>query len=41
MKEIMIGSGVLYQFNDIYTTYAGVAERLLHINGKFTMAKLK
>jgi len=25
----------------IYTQYAGAAEMLLHINGKFTMGKLK
>ena len=26
---------------EIYTPYAGVAGMLLHINGKFTMGKLK
>jgi hypothetical protein len=26
---------------EIYTPYAGAAGRLLHINGKFTMGKLK
>jgi hypothetical protein len=32
IKEIM---------RDIYTPYAGAAGILLHINGKFTMEKLK
>jgi hypothetical protein len=31
-----------YRINlEIYTPYAGAGEILLHINGKFTMRKLK
>jgi hypothetical protein len=40
----MIGttsSGISDQLRDIYTPYAGVAGMLLHMNGKFTMGKLK
>jgi hypothetical protein len=43
--EILIGttsSGISYQLRYIYIVpYAGAAGMLLHINGKFTMGKLK
>ena len=34
-------SGISYHLREIYTPYAGAAGMLLHINGKFTMGKLK
>jgi hypothetical protein len=36
-------SGISYQLRDIYiyTPYAGAAGMFLHINGKFTLGKLK
>jgi hypothetical protein len=44
-KEILIGttsSGMEYLIiREIYTPYAGASGILLHINGKFTMGKLK
>jgi hypothetical protein len=44
-KEILIGttsSGMEYGIiREIYTPYAGASGILLHINGKFTMGKLK
>jgi hypothetical protein len=41
-KEILIGttsSGISYHLRERYTSYAGVAGMLLHINGLFTMGK--
>ena len=43
-KEVLIGttsSRISYILRAIYTPYAGAAGMLLHINGKFTMGKLK
>jgi hypothetical protein len=40
----MIGttsSGISYQLIEINTSYAGAAGEMLHINGIFTMRKLK
>ena len=34
-------AGISDQPRDIYIPYAGAAGMLLHINGKFTMGKLK
>jgi hypothetical protein len=34
-------SRISYKLRDIYTPYAGAAGMLLHMNGKFTMGKLK
>jgi hypothetical protein len=45
IKEILIGttsSGMEYRIiREIYAPYAGASGMLLHINGKFTMGKLK
>ena len=44
IKGILIGttsSGISYHLRDIYTPYPGTAGMVLHINGKFTMGKLK
>ena len=43
-KDILIGatsSDISYHLRDIYLIYIYVVGMLLHINGKFTMGKLK
>jgi hypothetical protein len=40
-KKLARSFNFTFRYIDVYTPYAGATGMLLHINGKFTMGKLK